>query len=240
MKLLTAAINNTKIAKNKGKGYLSYILHLAPYNLSGVNVCPAASTGCAKACLNTAGRGQINSVQAARIKKTQWLINDKQSFMNQLIKDLDAVVRKSKRLNLMPVVRLNGTSDIDWFSIIMMYPEIQFYDYTKRLALLKKHKISGLTNYSLTFSRSESNEPECREALKLWYNVAVVFKTEDLPSEFMGYKVIDGDNDDLRFLDPKGPVIVGLKAKGKAKKDTSGFVVDGHESQQAECRKKTG
>jgi hypothetical protein len=110
------------------------------------------------------------------------------------------------------------------------YPHIQFYDYTK---LPKAHRRTT-DNYHLTFSRSEENDEHVKEALANGINVAVVFNvkpSEDLPTEYMGHKVINGDEHDLRFLDEQDggkPVIVGLRAKGPAKKLENGannFVV---------------
>ncbi len=229
MKLLTEAKSNTKTAKNSKMGkYLSYILHLAPSNLSGANVCPMASKGCIATCLNTAGRGQFNSVQEARIRKTKMYVHDRSMFMNLLLKDLNAVERKAKKLGLKAVVRLNGTSDLDFTSIPLMFPKIQFYDYTKVLRRLKRDLPK---NYHLTFSRSEVNETECVEALALGFNVAVVFRNmPQLASvAYLGKPLLNGDDHDLRFLDRspgKFGAVIALKAKGKARKDASGFVVD--------------
>lgn len=237
MKLLTDAHANAKTAKNESQGaYLSYILHLAPYKLSGRNVCPMASKGCAAACLNTAGRGRFDSVQDARINKTKRFFDDRTQFVADLVKDLEAVVRKAWRESKMPVVRLNGTSDVDWTTILTddgqhvfnRFPMIQFYDYTKVTRRLIKQLQVPLPNYDLTFSKSESNQLEAEQALNLGFNVAAVFNVKDatgLPPTYMGRPVIDGDSHDLRFLDSKGRKVVGLKAKGDAKKDTSGFVV---------------
>jgi hypothetical protein len=124
-------------------------------------------------------------------------------------------------------VRLNGTSDINWerYSVIQAFNKVQFYDYTKnyfRMNLFLDGKLPS--NYSLTFSRSETNENDCISILKRGGNVAVVFRSKVLPTHWQGFPVINGDENDLRFLDPKG-VVVGLTAKGKAKSDTSGFVV---------------
>lgn len=234
MRLLTPAHANAKTAKNNKLGkYLSYILHLAPSDVSGFNVCPMASAGCKAACLNTAGRGAFNSVQAARIRKTKYLFTDRINFFNDLFKDLKAVDAKAKKLKLKGAVRLNGTSDLNWvamkyldgLSLIELFPNIQFYDYTKVLARLKKPVPK---NYHLTFSRSETNESECLEALSLGFNVAVVFK--GIPHPFKNYlnrQLQDGDKHDLRFLDRKrtSGEIIALTAKGKAKRDVSGFVV---------------
>lgn len=230
MKLLTPGISNAKIAKGEGE-YTTYILHLAPAKLSGYNVCPAASKGCKRACLNSAGRGRFNNVQEARIRKTKLLFENTPEFFRLLIKDIDAAVRKTKRTGQKLAIRLNGTSDIDWenwvfpdwfeINIFQLYPDVQFYDYTKRPDRLVR--CAGIPNYHLTFSRSESNDRVADSAIKAGHNVAVVF-SKSLPPEYKGRPVIDGTLTDLRFLDPKN-CIVGLVAKGQGKKDDSGFVI---------------
>jgi hypothetical protein len=234
MKLLTPAHANTKTAKNDTNKYLSAILHLAPANVSGYNVCLAASNGCKSACLNTAGRGRFNNVQQARIRKTKLFFENQNEFIDLLIADCKALIRKANRLGLTPVIRLNGTSDIDWSkvnvkdctefeNIFMKFPEIQFYDYTKHPDRVMKYLGGGYpSNYNLTFSQSECNQLVATKLLNQGANVAIVF--DQVPSTYLGYQVVNGDNTDLRFLDPKN-VVIGLTAKGKAKKDTSGFVV---------------
>jgi hypothetical protein len=230
MKLLSPQFTNPKMARSGGP-YLSAILHLAPSILSGRNTCPDSSEGCRKACLNTAGRGKFSNVQAARIRKTNEFFKDRAVFFSQLEKDIGALVRKAAREKLKPVVRLNGTSDIPWEmgKLFSRWPNVQFYDYTpslKRLKRLKRfHAADKALNYHLTFSRKEDNDSECRQALKLGFNVAVVFKYKPFPKTFLWYPVIDGDMTDYRFNDAPGS-IVGLLAKGLAKRDTSGFVVD--------------
>lgn len=231
MKLLSPAITNPKTAKNEGRGYISALLHLAPGILSGVNVCPAASKGCLKACLNTAGRGAMKSVQTARIRKTHLFINERDLFLKYLQEDIDFLKRKAKKQGLKVAVRLNGTSDLNWMhgSIIKDNLDVQFYDYTKvlkRALLLKDYQAKGMfLNYDLTFSSSETNEAECLIALKHGINVAIVFRSF-LPKVFWESNVISGENHDLRFLDPKGVrgLVIGLVAKGLAKKDQTGFV----------------
>ncbi len=233
MKLLT--VGNTKTVKGESLGYMTFIMHLAPSTLSGYQTCPMASDGCAAACLNTAGRGRFTATQEARIRKTKWFFEDRDSFMIQLVKDIEAAIRKADRENMTPVFRLNGTSDIRWETvpvkgwlvkgygdfmydnIFQMFPNVQFYDYTK---LPNRRNIPA--NYHLTFSRSESNDAYVTLALEAGMNVAVVFDT--LPETYLGRRVIDGTETDLRFLDDKN-VIVGLIAKAKAKKDDSGFTV---------------
>ena len=219
MKLLTTA--NYKTVKGEKLGYLTGILYLAPAKISGYEVCPRRSAGCTEACLYTAGMGAFSNVQQARIKKTKQFFEDRDNFLMQLRKDITALVRKAKKTNMTPAVRLNGTSDIEWtrFGIMEEFPDVQFYDYTKVLNRLKQPIPK---NYHITFSKSEDNEMDCRWALNLGFNVAVVFNK--LPETYFARPVISGDETDVRFEDARG-VIVGLTAKGKAKKDLNNFVI---------------
>jgi hypothetical protein len=227
VKLLT--MSNPKTEKGESLGYLSFILHLAPGKLSGFQTCPGASAGCLASCLNTSGRGRFTRTQEARIAKTRRFFLDRAAFMAQLVKDVLAAQRKAERLGLVPVFRLNGTSDIrfenipverdgeTFANIFQAFPLLTFYDYTK---LHNRRNIPA--NYHLTFSRSEENADAVSEMLSRGFNVAALFDT--LPETFLGFPVIDGTEHDLRFMDPKG-VIVGLVPKGKAKTDSTGFVV---------------
>lgn len=220
MKLL--GISNTKTLKGEKQGYRTYIMHLAPGMLSGFQVCASASAGCLFACLNLSGMGKFSNVQAARIAKTKLFFEDRQTFMDKLVKEIHAAIKSAKKDNLIPVFRLNGTSDIRWENqpvwgynnVMELFSDIQFYDYTKHT-----NRKNIPSNYHLTFSRSETNEAQI---LTVTYNTAVVFET--LPTTYLGIPVVDGTETDLRFLDPQG-VIVGLVANGQGKKDTSGFVV---------------
>ena len=229
MKSLLSIDTNAKTIKGQKKGYKTGILYLAPASVSGVvNVCIFASAACKSACLYSAGRGAFNSVQTARIAKTKLFVADKHAFVESLKLNVSKLVSNCLKTKATPTVRLNGTSDINWerYSVIQSFPGVQFYDYTKnhfRMILFLSGKLPS--NYSLTFSRSEVNESDCLEVLNRGGNVAVVFRSKTLPQTWNGFKVINGDENDLRFLDPKG-VVVGLSAKGKARNDTSGFVVD--------------
>ena len=227
-------VGNPKLLKGQKQGYLSSVLHFAPATLSGKEVCPKRTAGCTAACLNTAGRGGIfkkgestNVIQQARIRKTKAFFENREQFFKDLTREIDGTLNKAKKLGLTAVFRLNGTSDLAWekytigdtgLNIFQMFPEVQFYDYTK----INNRKVSHISNYHLTFSKADGNDMDTRIAMSNGMNVAVVFK--DVPKTYLGRPVINGDETDLRFLDPKG-VIVGLKAKGKAKKDTTGFVV---------------
>lgn len=227
MKLLT--INgNPKIAKGDKQGeYLTAILHLSPANLSGYEVYPKRTDGCSASCLNTAGRGGIfKSIQDARKTKTRLFFEDRKGFFTQLKKEIAAFEHKCAKLGVKPAVRLNGTSDIVWeqFNVIQSFPNVQFYDYTKIAARFNPRWILP-SNYRLTFSLSENNRLAAESVLNHGGTVAAVFRTKDMPPAWLGARVTNGDATDLRFLDPKG-VVVGLSAKGKAKKDTSGFVID--------------
>lgn len=227
MRLLTTS--NAKTVKGEALGYMTFIMHLMPAAGSGYNVCPASSEGCRAACLNTAGRGKFAAVQDARRRKTRWFFEDRPGFMAALVGDIETAVRQAQRRELVPVFRLNGTSDIRWElvpavrnetqypSIMEAFPELQFYDYTK---LANRKNLPP--NYHLTFSRSEANDADIHEALKNNLNVAAVFR--ELPKTWRGLPVVSGDESDLRFLDPQ-PAIVGLFHKGAAKLDTTGFVL---------------
>lgn len=228
LKLLT--VSNTKTLKGEQHGYLTVILHLAPGNISGYEVC-GGRDDCFDNCLYYAGRGRFTKVQQARIKKTKLFFENRELFMQLLVKDIQSALRKAQRLGLQLVVRLNGTQDIPWETIrvanapniFAIFPEVQFYDYTK---LLGRKKIPS--NYHLTFSRGSSNDAAVAKASK-FMNIAVVF--EQVPATYMGKPVINGDEHDLRFLDPAN-VIVGLTAKGDAKHDTSNFVLRSNDGQR--------
>jgi hypothetical protein len=224
MKLLSTA--NPKIQKGAKLGYLSFILHLAPATLSGKETCPKRTAGCTAACLNTAGRGGMfkkgentNMIQQARIRKTKMYFEQRDEFMAQLEKDINKGIKQATKLGLTPVFRLNGTSDlsVEKWGIIEKFPTVQFYDYTKVLG----RKVAHLPNYHLTFSAADGNDADVAKAVAQGMNVAVVF--DKLPETYMGREVINADDTDLRFLDPTN-TIAGLKAKGRAKKDTTGFV----------------
>jgi hypothetical protein len=216
---------NAKTVKGQKKGYLTGILYLAPADLSGFEVCPRRSPGCTATCLNTAGQGIFDNVQRARIQRTKDYFADKSAFLDALEKEARAMIRKAEKMELIPVFRFNGTSDMPALAHAMArrLPGVQLYDYTK----IGNPANRQLENYHVTFSLSENNWQDAEAALKSGVSVAVVFDTkkgEALPDTWRGYKVTDGDENDLRFLDEKG-VIIGLRAKGKAKKDKSGFVV---------------
>lgn len=225
---------DAKTRKGDKLGVLTGILYLQPSTAGGHgNLCPFASPGCIASCLNTAGRGIMTSVQAGRQRKTDLLFQDRAAFYAQLERDIRALVRKAERLGMTPAVRLNGTSDLPWETmrnpstgrtILETFPNVQFYDYTKNarraIAWAKGYLPQ---NYDLTFSRSETNEREACSVLAYGGRVAIVFRT--IPQEHAGFPCVDGDVSDVRFQDPRG-VVVALKAKGRARKDTTGFVVD--------------
>ena len=228
MKLLNID-QNAKTKKGQKKGFMTAILYLAPANQSGINVCPNASAGCAAACLYTSGMGVFENVKNARIAKTQALFANKHLFIDTLKAEIKAAILKAEKKGLELVVRLNGTSDLPWETLFPMneFPKTQFYDYTKSPFRMNKFLGGSMPkNYHLTFSLSETNMPLAMAVLKQGGNVAMVFGTKDVtkfPKKHMGFKVVNGDENDLRFKDPKN-VIVGLKMKGKAIYYTTGFV----------------
>jgi hypothetical protein len=251
-KLLTPG--NPKTEKGKGAGYWTFILHLAPASLSGFNVCAMATAGCKAACLNTAGRGGImgghgiltaadvangiqNTIQKARIRRTRAYFENRGQFMLDLVSDIGKAIAKARKAGYVPAFRLNGTSDIRWESVAVMgaanvmalFPDVQFYDYTK---IANRKNLPA--NYALTFSLADGNDAQANAALNAGMNVAAVFRNKAVVAgyEATGFTlaglpvpVSNGDETDLRFLDPKGHIIA-LYAKGNARKDSSGFVRD--------------
>ena len=229
---------NAKTIKGDGDEYLTAILYMTPYKVmvdgKSFNSCSMAEqASCIEGCLYTAGRGAFNNVQTARQRKAEWFYRDRDSFMLQLVDDINKFVKYCLKRGIQPCVRLNGTTDIRWElikiigthnNIFELFPNVQFYDYTK----IPNRKVSHLDNYHLTWSYSAANtkyEQLFDQVIQNGMSVAVVFRKPINLKTWRGYKVVDGDKDDLRFLDPKQS-IVALYAKGRAKKDTSGFVVD--------------
>ena len=224
--MLLQVNTNWKTIKSMKYGFLTGILYLAPYKLSGKNVCPAASLGCRLSCLNTAGRGQMGVVQKARLRKTKMFFQDRNKFLSQLKTEIEILSRRAANKNMKLAIRLNGTSDlpferylIDGKNLMDHFPKVKFYDYTK-LENRINDQLPG--NYHLTFSRSETNEAVIDQVIEK-APVSVVFKNK-LPKLYNGYKVINGDLHDMRFKNQSG-VIIGLIAKGKARKDTTGFAI---------------
>ena len=230
-KLLSQGMTNAKTKKNKLK---TFILYLAPYNQNskGVNICPHASKGCAAACLFSAGRGKFSNVVKSRINKTEYFLKDKTAFLNQLHKEIIQEYYKAKNGNYKIAIRLNGTSDLDFLHLLRVnfgfcsesYSDnMVFYDYTKDIKRAMKYKDFKEYNYKLTFSHSECNSLSCDFAIKNKINVAVVF--EKMPIKYLDTWVVDGDQSDDIMLEHSG-VILGLKAKGDARTDKSGFVIN--------------
>jgi hypothetical protein len=228
---------DAKTVKGETFGFLTGILYLAPYTSTKWNTCSMASIAqCGKACLFTAGRGAMSTVAQGRINKTIWFFEERSSFMVQLAINIRQLVAKATKQGKKPLVRLNGTSDIRWetvgfidadgteyVNIFAAFPDVQFYDYTK---IANRKDIPS--NYDLTFSYSgvKAYQPFVDKAVAQGMRIAVVFRNrQDMPSAFNGMSVVDGDNSDIRHLDDQG-VVVGLYAKGKAKLDDTGFVVE--------------
>jgi hypothetical protein len=222
--------SSAKTVKGQKIGYLTGIVYLVP----DVKLCPMAKlAGCFEGCLNTAGRGAFNSVQAARKAKTDFFYQNRQAFLLSLCADIWTIQNRAKNLGLIPLIRPNGTSDIPYENLIVLngknifqlFPTVQFYDYTK----IPSRNLTGKTcdNYDLTYSFSAiTPKPISIKGLTNPNNsrVAVVFqKQSDIPSTFRSWNVVDGDNTDVRHIEPKR-VVVALYAKGKAKREDNGFV----------------
>lgn len=239
---------NPKTIKGESEGYLTFILHLSPANESGFEMCQFSTRDCRMGCLNKTGHGGIfkvgettNHVQECRKARTRYFMKDRAAFLDLLVREIERAIRYAKRRGLVPVFRLNGTSDLLWekFAVVRhgrMYPHIfaafadyQFYDYTKAPYDERQHDIP---NYYLTFSYAETlkNHIDAAKWLANGHNVAAVFATKNasqFPATFLGLPVFNGDKSDLRFNDPK-QVVIGLTVKGSLKKQlahTSGFFI---------------
>lgn len=237
-RLLTEPDHQPKAKKGSARGYLTFVLHLAPADISGFEVCPGRSVACTDLCLNKAGHGIFDNVQLARIRRTQWYFADRAGFMARLCKEIETALRYASKRGMKAAFRLNGTSDIPWHrvpvegaaSVMERFTGVPFYDYTKVAKRCLKESLPA--NYDLTFSLSEENEPVARDVLAKGGRVAVVFRdaaavSAAVEATFLEAPVIVGDDDDLRFLDPAGSV-VALYVKGSkaAKADERGFVRD--------------
>lgn len=218
--LLSKGDTNAKTKKNKRD---TMILYLTPGQVMGRNMCPKASEGCLQACLNTAGRGAFGNVQQARLKRTEFLLNDRKAFLKQCADEINKQAKKTEEL----AVRMNGTSDLKLVEMLVsdnaIADNVVFYDYTKIHQKAGRRILPSGHLYVVTFSRSEINESEAIAVLHRGGHVAVVFN--ELPAEWNGFPVVDGDLSDDQMLDHVNAVVLGLKAKGKARKDNSGFVV---------------
>lgn len=239
-RLFTRDFASPKLAhKAAGHDVEAVVLYLAPGNLSGHEVCAARSVGCTAGCLNMAGRGGIggpdNQIQRARVRRTRQFHADRAAFLAQIVREIQALEKHAAKRDAVPAVRLNGTSDIAWervpvtvagvthVNLMALFPNVRFYDYTKLPG-----RANLPTNYHVTFSLSEDNDRTALKAVARSQNVAVVMgvrKGRPLPATWGGLPVIDGDAHDFRFLDPRG-CVVGLRAKGPAIGDGSGFVRD--------------
>lgn len=234
--------DNAKTIKGEKLGYVTYILYMSPFkaNSKRINVCAYASAGCAEVCLFSSGFGGIYSTVAeARTAKTEFFLSDRETFLHRIKREIQNAVKRhtpGTDKEAIVTVRLNGTSDISWEkhkifdgkNIFEIFPNVQFYDYTKNWTRFDKPLPP---NYYLTFSRSESNHEKAMELLRRGVNVAMVF--DKLPETYEGFEVVNADETDLRFLDKRG-VICGLKykkvtSKGGAEKNRiafeSGFVI---------------
>lgn len=235
--LLTS--NNYKTMKGEKLFNINtLILYMSPFNQNskGINVCSHASKGCAQSCLAESGfGGMYQTVKNGRLARTEYFLSDRIGFLSQIKDEIARAIKRNKIKGMETIVRLNGTSDIRYEkfnifegkNIFELYPEITFYDYTKNHL---RFTTELPTNYHLTFSRSETNHEKAMELLNKGFNVAFVF--DKIPALYNGFKVINGDLSDARFLDEKN-VIVGLKYKkmtGKGANNAlafeSGFAID--------------
>lgn len=239
MRLLTPMQSNPKTRKGLDAARLEgVILHLLAADagpkalgLAGTTLCPMAERNrCEAACLVHQGRGRMSRTYRARLARTRLFLTDKDAFYASVRRELRSLERRAARKRFAPIARLDGTSDLGLgLKFAREFPGVLFYDYTKVPARVRKWIREGPDNVHLTFSRGAGNDGVARAMLRHGCNVAVVFRrrrSERLPKEWAGFPVFDGDKSDFRFMDPVG-VVVGLRAKGSAYYDRSGFVVEG-------------
>ena len=231
--LIAKGTDNPKLSKSDAADatYRTFGLTLAPADMSGYNVCASASDGCKYACLGQAGQAQVFwTINVSRVAKTVAFMTQRGAFIARMKKELRNIVKRGRKQGWTPAVRLNVLSDVMWEKVcpelFTEFPTVQFYDYTKHAMRMRDFQFekSWPKNYHLTFSRSEDNDIWCYAILTHGGTVAVVFEDSNLPTTWQGYPVVNGDETDMRFRDQPGTVI-GLYAKGKARKDDSGFVV---------------
>jgi hypothetical protein len=228
--IVKSLLSKANHKQEKGEGYLSVGLTLTPRatGRSGRNLCPFATRGCAASCFADYDRMAWPQTKRAAQARTLLLARHPQAFFAILNADLASEERRARGAGLPLVARLNVVSDVAWEreqpALFAAFPLVQFMDYTKDATRLLD--ASRPPNYHLTFSRSESNEEDCRRVLAAGHNVTVVFRKPPFPARFWDHPVIDGDQNDLRFRDPS-PCVVALKAKGAgARRDATGFVLD--------------
>lgn len=232
-RLLGSGDSNPKLRKSNAAGtpFQTWGLAMAPARESGYQLCSSSSAACRVACLYRQGHSRADTtIAACRIAKAVAWKEHRDWFVQQLTHELRTIERRADRDGFEVAVRLNLTSDVMWEreipELFSRFTTFQAYDYTKHFPRMMRYTRGDLPpNYHLTFSRSEDNEMQCREVLAAGGNVAIVFRSRQFPPRYLGFPVIDGDETDLRFLDPSG-VVVALSAKGTAKSDDTGFVVD--------------
>ena len=229
---------DAKTSKGEKLGVRTAVTYFAPHTLSGRNVCAMAEIAdCVGPCLFTAGRGAMSSVMLSRTARTLVCQQLPEVFLAQLKRELINHCKACVRDGVVPAYRPNGTSDIRWelwdeWRELMEYLVetygLRVYDYTK----LANRKVPDWYDLTFSYSGSIGYQPFVKRAIANGERLAVVFRTRDMVQKlldsdgtFMGLPVVDGDDTDVRFFDPKG-AIVALYAKGKAKNDKTGFVVD--------------
>ena len=224
--------DNPKAIKAQKMGWMNAINYMAPHRSAQVgDLCGNASPGCIALCLgeHSGNAALYPAVMQSRIRKAQWFMRDRKAFVAEMLSHIDNARRGARKAKLRLCVRLNGATDLAWEGLapqaFALNSDIQFVDYTKSVKRALAHAAGKMpANYHLTFSRSETNEAQCLEVLAAGGNVAVV-SSLPMPDKYLGYTVINGDESDLRHLDPRN-VVVWLTPKGnKAKQDKSGFVL---------------
>lgn len=211
-----ASVNSSqKIEKGEKQNFDTLVLYLSASKNAGVDLCKFASTGCRLACLVQSGHALIekragkNKIDVSRIVKSWLAIYRKDIAETVLCAEIESAKKRAEKKGRKFAVRLNGTSDIDFYNVINAFPEVQFYDYTKDPERI------ALDNYHLTFSYSQANKARIKhykQAIQRGQSIAFPVIASDFEQACELPDCYSMDETDLRFLDNAGKYGI-LKAK---------------------------
>ena len=211
-----ASVNSSqKIEKGKKQNFDTLVLYLSASKNAGVDLCKFASTGCRLACLVASGHALIekrsgkNKIDVSRIVKSWLAIYRKDIAETVLLAEIESAKKRAEKKGRKFSVRLNGTSDIDFYNVINAFPNVQFYDYTKDPERVE------LPNYHLTFSYSQASKARInhyKQAIQRGQSIAFPVIASEFEQACALPDCYSMDETDLRFLDNAGKYGI-LKAK---------------------------
>lgn len=232
------SVESAKAVKAQEYGYLNAIHYMSPHEIAGVgNLCPWATPSCKRICLgyhsgqasmvaNSADTNSKNNVRRSRDTKARQYMLERRRYMAEVVRQAARVIRKASEKGFLAALRFNGSTDLvgEAVNLAHTFPTVKVNEYTKSFKFAMANALGEHpSNLRVCFSRTEENEDDAIKILENGGLVSVVF-AKTLPRTWGGFPVVDGDRHDLLHLWPRG-VVIGLKAKGSARGDTSGFVV---------------